>query len=324
VRVLIVHGERRPPGEMGGAESLLRDQAKALKARGHDVAWWYGRGTLEQACNNFQPDFVHVMTIHCYIGMGPLEWLQAQKIPHLMHVQDYWPFCGGRMLMRGFDEPCPAVTGLCDQCQPAPKELLDITNKSFIVAGNEHTAAIYRRNGIRCDYVVELGVDTEMFKPGEKKAGSVCTSAAFAAAGWKGMHILKEGIVDSDIDVTLITGVPREKVAEMLRAADIYVFPSIYEETFGLCLCEAMASGCACIATDVAGARAQIDHNVTGMLVPPRNPDALRDAIDYMLTHPSHKESMAFVARKHVEKSHTLNAMAERWEAVYEKVLHGV
>ena len=57
-----------------------------------------------------------------------------------------------------------------------------------------------------------------------------------------------------------MAGLPREKVAEGLKKAHIYVFPSVYEETWGLCLNEAMASGCACIASDVAGARAQITH----------------------------------------------------------------
>lgn len=197
MRILIAHGDRHDPGASGGgAESLLRDQAQALKALGHDVAWWYGEGSIEEAVGVFQPDLLHFMTIHCYpMGMAPLVWAQEHHIPHLIHVQDYWPFCAGRMMMIG-DRPCSAVTGIClHECkQYASPDYLAIVNRSYVVAGNRYTAEIYRRNGVRCDAVVELGVNTAMFAPDQSKrqAGSIYTSTAWAAMPWKGMHILEQ------------------------------------------------------------------------------------------------------------------------------------
>jgi hypothetical protein len=47
VKILFIHGERREPGQAGGAESLLRDQAEGLKRLGHETAWWFGNGKLE-------------------------------------------------------------------------------------------------------------------------------------------------------------------------------------------------------------------------------------------------------------------------------------
>ena len=56
------------------------------------------------------------------------------------------------------------------------------------------------------------------------------------------MHVLKAALRGTDIKANLLAHMPREMVAEELRKADIHVFPSVYEETFGLCLVEAMAS----------------------------------------------------------------------------------
>jgi glycosyltransferase involved in cell wall biosynthesis len=199
--------------------------------------------------------------------------------------------------------------------------LQHIVNKSPVVALNGYTADIFRRNGVRCAHVAELGIDTGLFRPGTKQTGSVYASSAWAGHPVKGMQFVKEAIRGSGVEVNVITGMPREKVAEALREVDIYVFPSVYEETFGLCLCEAMAAGCACIASDVAGARAQIQDGVTGLLVPPRDAKRLRYYIDMLRDNPGLARSLGEAARAHVEADHSLEAMAARWEAVYESVL---
>ncbi len=82
-----------------------------------------------------------------------------------------------------------------------------------------------------------------------------------------------------------------------------------------------MASGCACVASDVAGARAQIDNGITGLLVPPRNPRALGEAINWLINHETERESMQQAARAHVLESHTLAAFANRLEAAYADML---
>jgi mannosyltransferase len=135
------------------------------------------------------------------------------------------------------------------------------------------------------------------------------------------MGVLKEAIKGSSITANLLTHLPRDQVAEGLKRADIYVFPSIYEETWGLCLNEAMASGCACVASDVAGARAQIESGITGVLVPPRDPLALRETLDWLIEDGESRRALGAAARAHVERDHSLDAMARRWEEVYRQVM---
>jgi len=320
MRILFIHGERSAGG---GAESLLHDQAEGLKRLGHETAWWYGQGSLQAAIDEFEPDICHLMTLHCYpMGLTPAVYLQEHKIPHVWHIQDYWPFCKGRMLMVNGDKSCSAVKGICQHECGEYVDYLEIVNQSFVIAGNSYTAEIYKRNGLRCDAVVELGIDTELFKPGERELGTIYTSCAWPDGKWKGMHVLREALIGIPYSAKLISGVPRAVVAEELKKADIYIFPSCYEETFGLCLCEAMASGCAIIASDVAGARAQV-HAGMGLLVPPRDVLALRQAVDELTRNPKKRENMGSLAREHVQSEHTLEAMSKRWLAVYQGVYNG-
>lgn len=326
MRVLMIHGDRREPGQGGGAESLLRDQAEGLKALGHEVAWWYGNGSLDKVVSEWKPDILHFMTIHCYpMGMQPLIWAQEQRIPHLMHVQDYWPFCGPRMLLVNEDVGCSAVKGVCDnECRGKRTDYVEICNRSPIVAGNAYTADIYRRNGLRCDFVCELGVDTERFRPDHSQRTeqpSIYTSTAWPEHKVKGMHIVQAAIKDTDYHVHLMAHTTRDNIAKGLKQAHVFLFPSCYEETFGLCLCEAMASGCACIASAVAGARAQIMDGVTGLLVPPRDPKALRWAIDWLMRDEKLRSTLGRNAAEHVAADHTLLMMGRRFEAAYQEVL---
>lgn len=246
---------------------------------------------------------------------------QTFDVPFITHN------CSPRMLLVNGDQSCAAVHGICDNaCGGRRDNYLPILNRSFVVAGNAYTAEIYRRNGLRCDAVVELGIDTELFHPepaSRTETPSVWTSAAWPSFPTKGMHVLERAVRGTGLSVKLLSGISRERVAEGLRRAHIYVFPSCYEETFGLCLCEAMASGCAVVASAVAGTRAQV-HDGMGMLVPPRDPMALRDAIVSLLSDPMRCREMGEAARMHAVVEHSLLAMGKRWEAAYRRVISGV
>ena len=325
MRILFWHEDQRGPGQGGGAESLLRDLTKALKDLGHTVAWLHTEH-IEQAIEQFKPDVVQIGTIHNRMGFGPARLLQASHFPHVWAQMDYYPFCGGRMLLKNWDEGCKAVNGECDGgCQErrAPQVFSDTVNHSPVLVLNQYSADIYRRNGMRVDYVCELGVDTEMFKPDPAERSpelQIYTASAWAEYPAKGMKYLAQAVKDGKYNVNLMTHLTREDVAAGLKKADVFIFPSTYEETWGLCLNEAMASGCACIASDVAGPRAQI-HEGLGMLVPPRDPVAIREALDRLAADKEERASMGEKARAHIEQDHTLEAMALRFLAVYKSVI---
>ena len=329
MRVMILHEHQTAPGKGGGgAESLLRDLTAGLRQLGHEVAWLQS-DNVEQAVTEWKPDIIQIQTIHNFIGLHPATWIQDHGIPHVWALMDYWPFCSTRMLLLGdnrSDRPCSAVDGVCDNAclRRADPEVLETVNRSPVIALNRFTAEIYQRNGLRSDFVVELGVDTELFKPDYSKRNGkvdVYTSSAWPQMPVKGMHILRQALEGTGIEGHLMAGLTREQVAEGLKRAHIFVFPSVYEETWGLCLNEAMASGCACIASDVAGPRAQIRHSIDGLLVPKRDPLALREAIVQLVGDKNMRGALGQNARMHVERHHNLLEVGRRFEAVYREVL---
>lgn len=67
-----------------------------------------------------------------------------------------------------------------------------------------------------------------------------------------------------------------------MLSADVFVLAS-RRESFGLVLTEARAAGCAIVATNVDGIAEALDNGKAGLLVPPRNPTVLAEALSLML-----------------------------------------
>jgi glycosyltransferase involved in cell wall biosynthesis len=331
MRVLICHYN---PDAGGGAESAVRDQKRALELCGHEAHVTYEHP--EKAWGALKPDVLHFHTIHVSMGLAPLVWAQEQGIAHCLSLHDYWPFCGDRMLMKAganphgtSDEPCSAVEGLCDgQCanRATPMTVRAIVNGSPLVVFNRYSEAIYRRHGIQPAAVIAHSIDTDFFSPDYAQRENppvVAVTCAWPGYNTKGLHILREALRLVGNRARVITGVPRERVRDELRKASIFVFPSTYQETWGLSLTEAMACGCACIASDVAGSRAQIQHGATGLLFPNRDPHALAGHLRYLLSEHDEMCRLGRNAREWAAEHCNLERMGRDYTAFYEAVIDG-
>jgi glycosyltransferase involved in cell wall biosynthesis len=84
---------------------------------------------------------------------------------------------------------------------------------------------------------------------------------------------------------------------------------------------EAMAMGKAVICTRVDGQRDVLEDGVNGIFVPPGDPRALRQAIDYLWTHPEECERMGREGRKRIEKFHTIDAFVARVRSAVEDAI---
>jgi len=96
--------------------------------------------------------------------------------------------------------------------------------------------------------------------------------------------------------IRFIGAVPNTRVGAYLRHADLVVVPSWYEER-GRVLLEAMAVGTPVVATRTGGIPATVQDGLTGLLVPPRDPRRLSEAIDRVLGDQQLAASMAYVPR---------------------------
>jgi glycosyltransferase involved in cell wall biosynthesis len=85
-------------------------------------------------------------------------------------------------------------------------------------------------------------------------------------------------------------------ITEVYRALDIFVLPSTKPEPFGRVTVEAMMQGRAVIATNHGGTCELIQDGVTGMLVPPSDPNALAEAIKLLLADSAFRQKMGQAA----------------------------
>lgn len=112
----------------------------------------------------------------------------------------------------------------------------------------------------------------------------------------------------------------RRDVPSLLKAADVFVFPS---RTEGLpnALLEAMAAGCPIVTTDVPGCRDLIEHERTGLLVPYGDTDSLTAAISRLLRDRTTAQELADRAVKEVTKIWHVEGTHDAYAHVYAEIL---
>jgi len=110
----------------------------------------------------------------------------------------------------------------------------------------------------------------------------------------------------------------RDDVPELLAAIDVFAFPSHWEGHPGALL-EAMAAGLPIVATQVDGNADLITDERTGLLVPPRDPVALGEAVRRLCTDPDLAAALGDRAQEEAFSEYTLEAMVDRFEVVYDE-----
>jgi glycosyltransferase involved in cell wall biosynthesis len=91
-----------------------------------------------------------------------------------------------------------------------------------------------------------------------------------------------------------------EELAEAYASADVFLMPST-SETLGLCVFEAMASGCPVVAAEAGGLTDLVRHGETGLLFDPQSRGAQARAVRRLLDDPMLREHCARQARKRAE-----------------------
>ncbi|MGE5175028.1 MAG: glycosyltransferase [Hyphomicrobiales bacterium] len=111
----------------------------------------------------------------------------------------------------------------------------------------------------------------------------------------------------------------REDVVDLLRSADLFVISS-YLEGLGTSILDAMAAGLPVAGTRVGGIPEAVRDGESGLLVPPRDSEALADAMVRLALDPSLRRRMGERGRA-LAREHTADRTEERTRAIYEEVL---
>jgi phosphatidylinositol alpha-mannosyltransferase len=101
--------------------------------------------------------------------------------------------------------------------------------------------------------------------------------------------------------VRFIGYVSDEELPRYYKSCDLFCAPSTGFESFGMVLLEAMASGVAIVASDIAGYRTALKNEVEGLLVEPENEIALAQAIIRLLKEPEVRRKMGERGRERAE-----------------------
>ena len=113
----------------------------------------------------------------------------------------------------------------------------------------------------------------------------------------------------------------REDVPELWRHSHIAVLPSYYREGIPRSLLEAAASGRAIVTTDMPGCREIVRNGYNGLLVPPRDPVAIADALEQLLDDAELRQRMGRAGRELVENEFAEEHVVAQTLSVYRKLL---
>jgi glycosyltransferase involved in cell wall biosynthesis len=112
----------------------------------------------------------------------------------------------------------------------------------------------------------------------------------------------------------------RQDIPNLMAALDILAVPSL-NEGMGRVLLEAGAAAIPVVASRVGGIPDIVDDGETGLLVPPRDDDALAKAMLELARQPERRRLMGDTARAKVVPHYSLENMVRQIEALYEELL---
>jgi len=202
-----------------------------------------------------------------------------------------------------------------------------VDSRCFIPAEPAEQAALRTRLGLPPDEAVALfvgrlerykGLDilitawTDLVRRGHTP--HLVIAGPGEAAAWF-REAQAQGVGDR---VTFLGG--REDVADLYRAADLFVFPSRGEGCPNAVL-EAMASGLPVVATDVAGNRETLgEDGKVGRLVPAEAPAALADAVADLMVAPALRRELGMAGRARVLEQFDIQRVGARYLSLYEEL----
>lgn len=131
---------------------------------------------------------------------------------------------------------------------------------------------------------------------------------------------LRQLVTQLGLEATTLFLGRRDNVVKYLQSTDVLVLPSLSE---GLpnALLEAMACGLAAVATDVGGSNDVINNLENGILIHPRDPKALSDALLTLLNDKKLAARLGQEARKTIEERYSLDQVVNQYMRLYQSLV---
>lgn len=201
---------------------------------------------------------------------------------------------------------------------------------------------------------VPTGVDAARFRPGSRAAARAKLGLAAQATlvgivatlrSWKGHRYLLEAMKELPAEIELVVvgdGPQREALGELiarlelrdrvrmagnqadvlpwLHALDIFALPSYANEGVPQALAQAMLCALPSVATAAGGIAELAAHEATALVVPPKDPQALAQAILRLAQSEGLRRQLGEAARRHCVENFSYERMLDRMEEIYRDV----
>ncbi|MGL4551222.1 MAG: glycosyltransferase [Gemmataceae bacterium] len=276
--------------------------------------------TLARLFTSLNAHVVHTHDERPNIYGAPAAWLAGARCVHTRHSQGAKLTARQRLLVRASSEGNDVFACIsADSAAWAARQ--GISRRRLMVLPN----------GIDLDRFAFRGPDpagpavlVARLAP-EKDIGTLLDAVARLAPGCPDfrLEVAGDGPCGDQLrrqagplgDRVKFLGVVRD-VPALLARARLFVLSSV-TEGISLTLLEAMARGLPIVATAVGGNPEVVADGETGLLVPPRDPAALADALSHCWTRPELCARMGVAARKRVERRFDVRRMITTYERLY-------
>lgn len=123
--------------------------------------------------------------------------------------------------------------------------------------------------------------------------------------------------------VEFVGFIPDEQITDYYSKANVFVLPSIssIQEGFGIVALEALACQTPVITTEIVGVARDLEQINGGIIVPPKDPEKLADAIIKIIKDEELQKKMGENGRKLVEDKYTWKIVAHSLEELYNSIL---
>jgi glycosyltransferase involved in cell wall biosynthesis len=303
-----------------------------------------GMLALSQRLHDEEVDLLHTHTLAAANALGRLaaRWAKIPSVSHL-HIENYFR-PATRWLLRGADNrtarSAAALVAVSEDTKRAyerqgyPKRI-EVVYNGVPLDGAEPSNSLLLGSALRAELgipdgaplVGEIGRLCDV--KGQRELIAALAQLPDARAVLVGADIEQGGAFQTSLeddaerlgvrDRVVFTG-RRDDTTGLLAELDVLALPS-WTEGLPLVVLEAMAQRRPVVATPVGGTPEVVVDGETGLLVPPRDPDALAAALRRLLADPGLRQRMGEAGYERVRERFSADAMTRRVLAIYDEVL---
>jgi len=306
---------------------------------------------IKSNCITWKPD-VLVFSHAIYLTALPVLWLKKLNIPVIVSTDVYpglsWSY-GSKLVdsvgylysilvMRRIFKHADGIHLMNSQLNEYDDKIHLDTGKAFTITRGVDTELFQPRNGVvglrenfginQDDTVIlyagrlDLVKGVDYLLQAAEKVLSRHSNIKFLIVGDGSLRQQYEESTKALSPAVIFTGWQSD-VPRLMNSADIFVLPSLSEGAANVVM-EASASGLPVIATSVGEVPRIVSDGETGILVKPKDVNALVEAIETLIGDPARAKKMGQAGRKRVEEIYNWGAVCERVEEVYQGVVNRV